>query len=313
MARPLRIEFPGAFYHVSSHGNGRLWLFRNDEDCKKFLDILGLGVERYKVRVHAFVLMRNHIHLLLETPLGNLSKLMRQILSEYGIYYNNRYNRKGSVFKPRYGAFVVQKDKYYHSLIRYIYINPVKAGIAKSASNYRWSSLYYLINKSKLKDIKWFDLNYVYSILKSNKEIMELIESSESHKITKVYRFFIADEDWAHDIIKRNRHKLSDKNISGIKDIVKEFKVEENLNKIWNSLNIGVEELIKNKRDPYYKAVVYILREMFPLTNREIGEMMDNTEQAISKIYSRIRKKPEKYTEVMKIVEDIKEMSSVKT
>lgn len=313
MARPLRIEFPGAFYHVITHGNGRLWLFRDDNDCIKLLSVIGSGVKRYKVGIHAFVLMRNHIHFLLETPLGNLSHFMRQVLSEYGIYYNKRYKRGGSVFKSRYSSYIVQKDKYYHTLIRYIYLNPIKAGIVDDIRDYRWSSLYYLINKDKLKGIPWFNLNYVYSIIENYQEILKIIKSKKITGIKKVYRFFVADEDWAHKVLKKNKHKLRDKNISGVRGIEKQYKIEEDLEKIWDSIKVNRKGLIQDKRNPYYKAMVYTLKEMFPLTNKEIAKMMNNTENGIAKMYNRMKKHSERYNEALKIVDKIKEMSRVKT
>ena len=99
MARPLRIELAGGFYHVIAHGNGRLWLFKSDEDRRQLLKLLGACVFKYKVVVYSFVLMTNHFHLLVETSLPNLSHFMRKILSDYALYYNLQYRRRGSGVK----------------------------------------------------------------------------------------------------------------------------------------------------------------------------------------------------------------------
>lgn len=139
-----RIE--GGMYHITAHGNGRLWFFKNDANQRRFLDIRGSSACKYRVSVHAFVLMSNHIHLLVETPLANLSQFTQRCLSEYGLFYNCISQRSESVFKSRYGSFLVQKDRYYAAVVRYLYYNPVKAVIVASPELYRWSSLFYLLN-----------------------------------------------------------------------------------------------------------------------------------------------------------------------
>jgi len=141
MSRPLRIEYPGALYHVVSRGNGKLWLFKHDDAYSMFLDILGEYIKKYHVVIHNFVIMRNHFHLVVGTKSANLGLFMNQVLSHYAMYFNRVSRRRGSVFQSRYGAFLVQKDVYYKQLTKYVFYNPVKARLVKRPDEYKWSSL----------------------------------------------------------------------------------------------------------------------------------------------------------------------------
>ncbi len=314
MGRPLRIEYNGAFYHVVTHGNGRLWLFKENSDYNYFLDILGIGVKKFKVKVHAFVLMRNHIHLLIETPLGNLSTFMKFVLSRYGSKYNKKSKRHGSVFKSRYGSFLVQKDKYYLTLIRYIYQNPVKAKIVDRAEDYRWSSLYYLLHPQEMKKISWFKPDVAYSIIGSTKELKKVVNNREIKYPDVLYRIFVGERDWAEDILDMNKIKLGDKNINGTGEIKKEFKRDEAIQKVLNLLGTDRKHIISNKKDIRYYAFIYILKETSPFTNKEIAKITKSSDYAIAKLYSRMKKSPENYQESIRIGEKIiRKMSNVKT
>ncbi len=140
MARPLRIEYDGALYHVTSRGNARKSIFAGDEDRKIFLDTLKKVIEKYNFLCHAYCLMNNHYHLLIETPDGNLSKGMRQLNSVYTQRYNRRNEKTGHVFQGRYKAILIQKENHLLEVCRYIVLNPVRARAAKSPKEWKWSS-----------------------------------------------------------------------------------------------------------------------------------------------------------------------------
>lgn len=140
MARPLRIEFPGAVYHVTSRGNARQPIFTDDEDKAGFLDILSMVVERFHWLCHAYCLMENHYHLLIETPNGNLSKGMRELNGVYTQRFNQRFRRVGHLFQGRYKAILVEKDRHLLSLCRYVVLNPIRVGLINRPDQWRWSS-----------------------------------------------------------------------------------------------------------------------------------------------------------------------------
>lgn len=140
MSRPLRLEFAGALYHVTSRGDRREAIYEDDVDRHGFLKILGGVVDRFNWRVHAYCLMDNHYHLLVETVDGNLSKGMRQLNGVFTQQSNRRHHRVGHLFQGRFKAILVQKEAYLLELARYIVLNPVRAGMARRAGDWPWSS-----------------------------------------------------------------------------------------------------------------------------------------------------------------------------
>jgi putative transposase len=123
---PLRHEYPGAVYHLTSRGNARQKIFLDDTDRKKFLDVLSQAVSRYGWLCHAYSLMDNHYHLLVETPKGNLSIGMRQLNGIYTQAFNRRHRRVGHLFQGRYKAILVQKQAHLLELCRYVVLNPLR-------------------------------------------------------------------------------------------------------------------------------------------------------------------------------------------
>jgi len=140
MSRPLRIEFPGAVCHVTGRGNARQRIYRNDEDRELFLSILSHVVGRYDWRCHAYCLMDNHYHLLIEISKPNLSLGMRQLNGLYTQSHNRRHRRVGHLFQGRFKAILVEKESHLLELCRYVILNPVRAKRVKHPGQWRWSS-----------------------------------------------------------------------------------------------------------------------------------------------------------------------------
>jgi REP element-mobilizing transposase RayT/predicted RNase H-like HicB family nuclease len=140
MARPLRLEFPGAIYHVTARGNARAAIFLGHEDRQCFMDVFGECIKRFHWLCHTYCLMDNHYHLLVETPEGNLSFEMRQLNGIYTLRFNRRHGRIGHVFQGRFKAILVERESYLLELCRYVVLNPVRAGMVANAAQYPWSS-----------------------------------------------------------------------------------------------------------------------------------------------------------------------------
>ncbi|MGQ9696206.1 MAG: transposase, partial [Thermodesulfobacteriota bacterium] len=149
MARPLRIQYENAYYHVTCRGNSGQEIFATDDDRSKFLDLLERSHDIYQTKILAYVLMSNHFHLFVKTPLGNLQEFMRHFNICYTSYYNWKQGRRGHLYQGRYKSFLVDSDNYLQEVSRYIHLNPIRVGLRSSMTfnekkrylrNYPWSS-----------------------------------------------------------------------------------------------------------------------------------------------------------------------------
>jgi putative transposase len=140
MARPWRVQFPDAVYHVTSRGNSRQDIFLDIKDRQDFLTGLGAAVERFNLHVFAFCLMSNHFHLFLRTPDANLSAAMQWLNGTYTQRFNRRHDRNGHLFQGRYKGVLVADDLHWLHLTAYIHLNPVRAGLVQDPGSWEWSS-----------------------------------------------------------------------------------------------------------------------------------------------------------------------------
>jgi len=146
MSRPLRIEFAGALYHVISRGDRRTAIYHNDSDRLDWQGVLARVCKRHHFVIHGFCQMGNHYHLLVETPEANLARGMRELNGIYSQHFNHRHALAGHLFQGRYKAILVQKNRYLLELIRYIVLNPVRAGLVSRADDWQWSSHRYFLD-----------------------------------------------------------------------------------------------------------------------------------------------------------------------
>lgn len=154
MSRPLRIEYAGALYHVTSRGNARQPIYLDEQDFDLFLEVLSQTCERFNWVIHSYCLMTNHYHLLLETPDGNLSKGMRQLNGVYTQKFNRKHCRVGHLYQGRYKAVLVDKYAYLLEVGRYIVLNPVRAYMVDSPEEYPWSSWHFTMGNQETPN--WF-------------------------------------------------------------------------------------------------------------------------------------------------------------
>jgi putative transposase len=142
MPRPPRVQLAGGTYHVTSRGNRRQSIYHDDDDHRRFLAIRDRVVTRCGWHVHAYCLMSNHFHLLIETPRPNLSAGMQRLKCEYAAYFNERHSFDGHLFRQRFGSRLIETEEHRVEALRYIALNPVRAGLCEHPAEWPWSSFY---------------------------------------------------------------------------------------------------------------------------------------------------------------------------
>lgn len=161
MSRPLRIEYPGAYYHVMNRGAARQRVFANDQDRQRFLDLLGQSSQMWGIRVYAYCLMENHYHLLVQTPEAPLSRAMRHIDGIYTQRFNRAHRRDGPLFRGRYRAILIEAEEYFMAVARYIHRNPVPSQRDMHMTRYRWSSHRAYLDKKRRP--QWLNVDSLLS------------------------------------------------------------------------------------------------------------------------------------------------------
>lgn len=326
MSRPLRVEYPGAVYHITCRGNEKKTIFRDRLDQESFLDILVESKKIYGIRLFAYVLMDNHFHLLLETPLGNLAQFMRRFNITYTSYFNRSHNRVGHLFQGRYKSILVEKESYLNELSRYIHLNPARTIKLKNKSpeekwnyllGYPWSSLRgYIDLKSKVPFLE-------YSLVLSDfggdtnrgrhayqKRIKEdLLGESEIKK--KVIGQAILGGDHFIKWVKETFYPEKwDRECPGLSEL-KRYKAVEEINEIFSKETGKTIEEVKAKKHPLRPVFMDLLYRIGGMTGIEIGKIFEVDYSTVSQTRKRLKLKLEKDHELRKVVERIESKLSI--
>lgn len=161
MPRKARLDAPGALHHIMVRGINKAAIFNDDQDRTRFLERLGENIVEAKCSIYAWVLMTNHVHILFKSGGKGISTVMRQLLTWYAIYHNRRHRRTGHLFENRYKSIICDEDNYLLALIRYIHLNPIRAGMMKTLEEldrYPWSGHSAVMGK---KECPWMNVDYV--------------------------------------------------------------------------------------------------------------------------------------------------------
>ncbi len=186
MARPLRIEYPGAYYHIMNRGLSRRNIFLGDKDREQFLDLLSDISRLWKIEIYAYCLMDNHYHLLVQTPKGGLSRAMRHLDGIYTQRFNRSQHRDGPLFRGRYKAILIDAEEYFLSVVRYIHQNPLQAGVVSDMDRYRWSSHRGYLYQSERP--QWLNTRSVLSRFVRLREYREFMRSEMEKEVVDFYR-----------------------------------------------------------------------------------------------------------------------------
>ena len=313
MARPLRIEYPGAFYHVIQRGNEKKDIFISDQDRIKFYQYLAILHTRYKVNLHGYCLMNNHYHLIVETKNANLAKAMHSLNTSYTVYFNIKRKRAGHLFQGRYKAILVEADEYLHQLSRYIYLNPVRAGLVKEPGDYPYSSYQYFTSPTKAPD--WLSLNFILSIFDENvKKAKSLYKKfvldglgNETEVIRKNinFGFLLGNQDFIEDIKTRFIQGKQDREIP----VLKIAQNELNPNDI-------KERIIKKIGDNKLSRAIciYLIRKQTDLSLKDIALLFNHISDAgVSALCRRVNYKRTKDEKLNQIIAEMEKLLIIET
>lgn len=307
MSRPLRIEYPGAFYHVTSRGNEQKVIFKSQKDREKFLAYLESAVTRYGAVIHAYCLMSNHVHLLLETPGGNLSQIMRHINGAYTTYFNVKRKRAGHLFQGRYKAILVEADEYATELSRYLHLNPVRAGMTSRPEDYQWSSYCCYVGLNKAPD--WLTVDFILGYFGGNNPgarniyrhfVEDLLDKEYDSPLEQVIASTILGRpEFVSEISARTLGETQDvRNVPAMKELA-----------IRPSIDDIIARAQKEPVDPKLlrNISIYCCQQFSGAKLRDIGAYFGISDAAVSQASRRLTLKCEKDQELKKVVRRLEE------
>ena len=325
MARPLRICYEGAVYHVTVRGNERRAIFLSNEDRERFMQKLAESVRLYDVRLYLFCQMTNHVHMVLETPQANLSRFMQRLKTAYAVYFNTKHNRHGHLFQGRFGAHVVEEDQYILKLSRYVHLNPVFVSAHKKKSdrerlqilrNYPWSSYRSYIGRSARLD--FVDYDPVLSMMDPPKKKQPAsyrrfveggIRNIDTAFIdTKRHSRFCIGSDESHERTQQRYVEMlqaydSKEDVSFRRE-GRYHSADEVLSATLEILDVPMEALMKRCRNSMARPLVaYALCQYAGSTQREAAEIMGGCSGvAVSLQLKKLHEQATKDKDLQKIV-----------
>lgn len=295
MARPLRLQYPGALYHITARGNERKSIYRTDEDRHVFIGLLVQAIERYQLILHAYVLMDNHYHLLLETTEANLSLAMRHLNGGYTSYFNRSHNRIGHLFQGRYKAILVEKESYLLELSRYIHLNPNRAKMKIKLEQYPWSSYQDYIG-SRIAPA-WLNREPVLKNINERTDraqtaYKKFVEEGIRKEVQRPWEHLrgqvvLGGEAFVHSIQARLKGK-KDREVPSLRQLAERPSWEAIARKVeeagaeWETLRTG------NRSNPKRAVMIYLGRERGGMSLKELGKRVGLKESSVSQTAGRV-------------------------
>jgi putative transposase len=326
MSRPLRLEYPGAVYHITCRGNDKKAIYKNHHDRESFLAILSDSKNIYGIHLFAYILMDNHFHLLLETPLGNLSQFMRRFNISYTSYFNRTHNRVGHLFQGRYKSILVEKENYLSELSRYIHLNPVRTKEMKDKPpeerwyylvNYRWSSLRGYLDKKNRESFLEYSLvlaDFGGDTTPGRRAYQKRIKEDLYNKLeinNKVISQSILGGDHFIKWLKETFYsKERDRECPGRNELRRYRAGEEVLEILSKETGKTVEE-VKAKKHPLRPIFMDLLYRGGGLTGIEIGKIFGVDYSTVSQTRKRLAIKIEKDQDLRRLIARIEKKLSI--
>jgi len=271
------MDYPDAFYHVLSRGNERKEIFRDEKDHLRFLDTLGKMVDRFKLEVHAYVLMKNHFHLLVHTRESNLSRAIQWLGVSYSVWFNRRHQRSGHLFQGRFKSFLIEDDRYFTAMCLYIHGNPLRAGVVKRLSQYRWSS--YQAYADKRSRFSWLTTELVLGMYGGSRKrfvrAQELFFKERPSLLEELrHGLYLGSEAFSEECIERLKGKVHGEKPQA-RSLLRSRDIRGLVNKILKGLGEKEPESVlkvRKYRCQNRDVAIYVLYQLGVYLNREIGK-----------------------------------------
>ena len=296
MPRSLRIEYDGAWYHVMNRGVNHQNIYHSADHFMLFLELLENTSKLFGCEIHAYCLMNNHYHLIIHTPLGNLSKAMQYLDGVYAQRFNLIQNRDGPLFRGRYKAILIEKEIYLLQVSRYIHLNPVSAKICMRADEYLWSSYRYYLNATSKS---WINTKYILNFfgqynanLMYKKYINEGVDDETNIFYSKqIPSPIFGREEFIQDIIKSLNHMYKKKVSTDIKKTIKlvdPLIILETIEKYFVINRDTLERSTRGRKNYPRMLAMYFLRHLAHCSHKEIAEYLKGIQpHAVSALLAR--------------------------
>ena len=297
MSRPLRIEYKNAWYHVLNRGRRKEKIFFENGDYHYFLHILSESVRQFRIKIHAYSLMPNHYHLLVQTPEGNLSRAMRHINGVYTQKINKKHKYEGSLFKGRYKSILIEQEEYLLELVRYIHRNPFKAGLEKRFGYHKWTSHRLYMNKNIRFD--WLTTDVVLSRFckRENVAIKEL-DHFVKEEVPSVLKKRLESTNWpsvlGNDSFKskvgelllgKELSEVSNISVTESINVMSPSKLFDHINKKRDFFNKRDNVLFNGDINLLRDLCIRYCRDRYLMKMKDIGKDLDLSVPAISRAY----------------------------
>jgi len=315
MARPLRLAFENACYHITSRGNRRENIFYTDKDKSIFLEKLNETFNKHSIVCYAYCLMSNHYHLFIKTPRANISQAMHYLNTSYTNWFKAEHGIIGSVLQGRYKSILVDEDNYGIVLSAYIHLNPLRAGVVEDLRDYKWSSY----------------LNYV----KENKRVIDSLDtrvilkqfSEDLRKARILYRRYVGENKDIKDPLKNSFKGIVLGSKEYVEDILKKIdklgkkrempqtrkintkRADEIIKGIAKQYNISKEDIIEKKKGNLFRKLsMYLIKKYTDLTLEQIGNVYNMDYTAVSQSCSRFEREMSGNKRLNKMIKEIEDV-----
>lgn len=302
MSRPLRLEFPGALYHVTSRGHERGPIFRDAADRRYFLNLLALVVPDQAWLLHSYCLMGNHYHLLVETPRPTLSRGMHSLNARYSQCFNRRHERAGHVFEGRFKAIVVQKQAHLLELHRYIVLNPVRAGLVRRPEDWPWSN--YRATSGAIAPPPWLEVGGTLSLFSTfgsgaNGAYIRFVADGAGRPgspLDRIHRqIYLGDRRFLEEMSGKIEQRRPDHEIPAAHRIPAIVEIEEIRRLVSKEWGLPAEELAGREAGDAKLAAIYLCRRLCGKSAREVGDAFGIKRGRVGNIMVEIQKKRRTY------------------